>query len=85
MIGTVGVDKSESFAKRARYNDARAADLYLIRKLCGVSATQLAQQYGGVSQAAISKTVQRAENRREEERRWSQRLSCLEKSLCLGE
>ena len=76
-----GVDKSEMFAKRARHNEARAAALYLSRKLTGVPATQLAQRYGGVSQAAISKTVRRAENRREEERRWGQRLSRLEKLL----
>ena len=79
-----GVDKSEMFAKRVRYNEARAAALYLIRKLTGVPATQLAQRYGGVSQAAISKTVRRAENRREEERRWRQRLSRPEKPLRFG-
>jgi chromosomal replication initiation ATPase DnaA len=83
VASAFGVDKSELFAKRVRNNDATAAALYLIRKLYGVSATQLAQQYGRVSQAAISKTVQRAGNRREKERRWSQRLSCLEKSLGL--
>ena len=72
------------FAKRIRCNEAIAAALYLIRKLTGVPATQLAQRYGGVSQAAISKTVRRAENRREEERRWSQRLSRLEQPLRFG-
>ena len=41
----------------------------LIRKLTSVSARQLAEPYGGVSQAAISKAVQRAEPRPDEQRR----------------
>ena len=59
--------------------------LDLIRKLTSVSATQLAQRYGNVSQAAISKTVRRAETRRDRQRRWKQRLSRLEESIRSGE
>ena len=80
-----GVDKNMLFAKRLKNNDARIAALYLIRKLTNVSAVQLARQYGGVSQAAISKMVGRAEARRDQQRRWKQRLSRLEKSLRSGE
>jgi len=80
-----GVEISEAFAKRIKNNEARIAAVYLIRKLTSVTATQLAQRYGGVSQAAISKTVQRAEIRRDQQRRWRQRLSRLEKSLRSGE
>ena len=65
-------------------DEARAAALYVMRKLTGMPATQLAQRYGGVSHAAILKTVRRAENRREEECRWSQRLSRLENPLHFG-
>jgi chromosomal replication initiation ATPase DnaA len=75
------IDLSELLAKRVRSNEARVAAIYLIRKLTTVSAIRLAERYGGVSQAAISKTVQRAEIRRAEQRRWKQRLARLEKSL----
>jgi REP element-mobilizing transposase RayT len=75
------VDVSQLFAKRIRNNEARAAAVYLNRMLTSVSATDLAERYGGVSQAAISKTVQRAEARRKENRRWNPTLARLEKSL----
>ena len=80
-----GVDRSQLFAKRIKNNEARFAAVYLIRKLTSVPATQLAQRYGGVSQAAISKAVHRAETRRDQQRRWNQRLSRLEESLRSGE
>ncbi|MFV1963995.1 MAG: transposase [Pirellulaceae bacterium] len=79
-----GVDVSELYAKRIKNNEARVAALYLIRGLTSVSATQLAERYGNVSQAAISKTVQRAEKWRDQQRRWKQTLSRLEKSLRTG-
>jgi hypothetical protein len=75
------VDLSRLFAKRIRNNEARAAAVYLNRMLTSMSATELAERYGGVSQAAISKTDQRAETRRRENRRWNQTLARLEKSL----
>jgi hypothetical protein len=75
------VEVSTLFAKRIKGNDARVTALYLIRKLASVPATELAEQYGGVSQAAISKTVQRSEVRRQEHRSWKQRRTRLEKSL----
>ena len=53
----------------------------LIRRLTSVSATTLADQYGDVSQAAISKTIKRAEIRGEEQRSWKRKLRRLEKSL----
>jgi REP element-mobilizing transposase RayT len=76
-----GVDPSQLFAKRIKNHEARVAAIYLIRRLTSVSARQLAERYGGVSQAAISKTVQRAETRRDEQCGWKQRLSRLEDSL----
>ena len=81
VAGEFDVDNSVLFAKRLKKNDARLAAVYLIRRLTSMLATELAQRYGGVSQAAISKTVKRAEARRGEQRRWDQRLSRLEKSL----
>ena len=75
------VDLDVLFTKRIKGNDARAAALYLIRKLTSVSATELAEEYGDVSQSAISKTIQRTELRRGEQGSWKQRLSRLEKGL----
>ena len=72
---------SQLYATRAKNNDARVATLDLIGKLTSVSATELAQQYGGISQAAISKTTKRSEIRRHQDRSWNQRLGRLEKSF----
>jgi hypothetical protein len=69
------------FAKRIRNNEARSAAVYLNRMWTSVSATELAARYGGVSQAAISKTVQRAEMQRGKDRRWNHELARLDKSL----
>ena len=80
-----GVEPSQLFATRIKNHEARVAAIYLIRKLTSVSARQLGERYGGVSQAAISRAVQRAEARRDEQRRWKQRLSRLEDSLRFGE
>ena len=80
-----GVEPSQLFAKRIKNHDARVAAIYLIRKLAGVSAKHLGERYGGVSQAAISKAVQRAEARRDAQRPSAQRLSQLERSLRSGE
>ena len=63
--------------KRMKHNDARVAGLYLIRKLVTAWTTEIAKQYGVVSQAAIPKTVERAELRRQEYRPWKQRLTRL--------
>ena len=51
------VDVAELSAKRVKINEARGAALYLIRKLTSVPLTELADRYGRVSQAAISKTA----------------------------
>ena len=75
------VDLDDLFVQRVKNNEARSAALYLIRGLTSVSTTRLADRYGGVSQPAISKAVRRAATRRDEERRWKQRLARLEKSL----
>lgn len=66
---------------RKRSNDARAAAIYLHRKLTSESVRGIAARYGGVSVAAISKTVTRAEERRSDDRRWDRTLSKLESSV----
>ncbi len=55
---------------RKRNNDARSAAIYLNRKLTSESVGHLADRFGGVSVAAISSTVSRAEARRVDDRRW---------------
>jgi chromosomal replication initiation ATPase DnaA len=80
-----GVAVTDLFAKRLKNNEARVAAVYLIRRLTSEPARRIAERYGGVSQAAISKTVQRAETRRNEQRRWKQRLSRLDRSLRAGQ
>jgi putative transposase len=76
-----GVDVDVLLAGRVRNNEARAAALYLLRRLTNVPATKLAERYGGVSQAAISKAVTRAELRCRDEAGWQQQLDGLERAL----
>jgi putative transposase len=80
-----GVAVTDLFAKRLKNNEARVAAVYLIRRLTSEPARRIAERYGGVSQAAISKTVRRAETRRNEQRHWKQRLSRLERTLRAGQ
>ena len=79
-----GVARSSLFGKRIKNKDARIAAFPLIRKRPRMSGAQLARQYGGVSQAGISKAIKRAEVRRDQQRRWKQRLGRLEASLRTG-
>jgi REP element-mobilizing transposase RayT/DNA-binding transcriptional ArsR family regulator len=81
VAAAFGIDVPNLFVKRVKHNEPRVAALYLLRKLTSVSAAELAEQYGGVSQAAISKTVTRAQLRAKEERHWRQRLTRIEESL----
>lgn len=76
-----GVEVETLLAKRVRNNEARSAALYLIRRLTSVSATSLAERYGPVSQAAISKAVQRAEIKRDKQPAWRRRMIRLESEL----
>lgn len=75
-----GVEHATVLSKRVRNNEARSAALLLIRKLTNESATDLANRYGGVSQAAISKSVKRAELRLDE-RNWQRRIEKLESKI----
>ena len=78
------VEPSQLFVKRIKNHEARVAAIYLIRKLTSVPAKQMGERYGGVSRAVISKAVQRAEARRDEQRRWRQSLFRVEQSLRSG-
>ena len=61
------------------HNDARAAAIYLARHLTDQTVSAIAEQFGGVSLAAISKTVKRAESRRIDDKPWDRLLDKLEK------
>ena len=74
-------DSRLCYPNRVKNNHARSAALYLIRQLTSEPVTSLAERYGGVSQAAISKTVQRAETRCATERSWNRHMARLMKSL----
>jgi len=81
LVATVSqvfeVDRSELFAVRRRPNDPRSAAIYLARHLTDEAVREIGRYFGGVSTAAISKTVARAEERRTADRAWDRRLSDL--------
>ena len=64
---------------RVHGNDARMAAIYLVRRLTDQSVAVTAEAFGRVSSAAISKTVKRAESRREDDAKWNRLLAQLEK------
>jgi putative transposase len=74
-----GVGSSELSQVRRHGNDARTATVYLIRRLTDEKVTALAKQFGGVSVAAISKLLSRAELRRQEDSQWNSLLEELER------
>jgi REP element-mobilizing transposase RayT len=68
-------------SKRVRMNDARSVALYLIRKMTSGPASELAFKYGGVSSAAISKSVQRLSSRLAADAKLQKRVKRLESRL----
>jgi len=75
------VEQSDLFAVRRRANDARSAAIYLARLLTDEPAGGIGKYFGGVSTAAVSKTVARAEDRRKKDRAWGRRLEALSEHL----
>jgi REP element-mobilizing transposase RayT len=71
------VERSDLLAIRRRGNEARSAAIYLARLLTDEAVGAIGEYFGGVSTAAISKIVARAENRREEDRSWDRRVEKL--------
>ncbi len=73
---------SAIFGQTRRHgNDARIAGIYLVRRLTDQKVAALAEDFGAVSMAAISKAIARAELRRQEDPKWNRLLSDLEKQL----
>ena len=74
-----GADPSDLQRVRRHGNDARTAAVYLIRRLTDEKRTTLAGEFGGVSAAAISKLLSRAESRRQQDPDWDRLLDNLER------
>ncbi|NLX97274.1 MAG: hypothetical protein GXY83_13955 [Rhodopirellula sp.] len=72
-----GVEASELCVSRRHGNEARLAAIYLTRLLTDEGVSAIGQQFGGVSMAAVSKTVARVEARRREDPSWDRRLAIL--------
>ena len=79
------IEQSELLAIRRRGNEARSAAIYLARLVTDEAVGAIGEYFGGVSTAAISKTVARAETRRGEDRAWNRRLAKLSESLRSGD
>ncbi len=71
------VDPADVLHSRRHGNQARLAAIYLSRLASDEAAGRIARHFGGVSAAAISKTVARVEHRRGEDPAWDRRLESL--------
>jgi putative transposase len=76
-----GVELAELCESRRHGNEARSAAIYLARRVTDEAVGVIGTYFGGVSMAAICKTVARAENRRQEDRAWDRRLGKLSQRL----
>lgn len=72
---------AELTVSRRHGNEARLAAIYLARQVTDEGVAAIGRHFGGVSLAAISKTVARAEQRRSEDPGWDRRLAQLVVSL----
>jgi REP element-mobilizing transposase RayT len=81
IVGAVsqafGVEPAEVLASRRHGNQARLAAIYLARLVSDEAVGVIGRCFGGVSGAAISKTVARVEQRRAEDPAWDRRLTTL--------
>ena len=80
-----GVEQAELCVSRRHGNEARSAAIYLTRQVTDEPVEMIGKHYGGVSMAAISKTVARVESRRQEDRAWDRRLAKLSQRLMTSE
>jgi len=78
---TFGVASQQLLVSRRRSNKGRFAAIYLTRRLTDEAVGAIGRYFGGVSTAAISQAVRRAEARREEDRRWDRQLARLTAEL----
>lgn len=73
-----GVDGSAMLERCRRGNDARMAALCLCRRLTDERVGSLATRFGGVSPAAVTKSVTRGEARCSTDADWDRHLAELE-------
>ncbi|MBN2580614.1 MAG: transposase [Pirellulales bacterium] len=78
---TFNVDPEALHTCRRHGNDARSAAIYLARSLTDTPVNQIGRHFGGVSAAAVSKTIHRATDRRTHDRAWDRQLSKIMKHL----
>jgi len=75
------VEPAQVLVSRRHGNEARSAAIYLARRVADEAVGAIAQYFGGVTSAAISKVVARVEDRRGGDRAWDRRLAKLWESL----
>ena len=80
-----GVELAELCASRRHGNEARLAAIYLARQVTDEPVGVIGKHFGGVTMAAISKTVARVESRRQEDPTWDHRLINLSQRLMTSE
>ncbi len=75
------VETAELCVSGRHGNDARSAAIYLARQATDEAVGAIGAYFGGVSTAAVSKTVARAESRRPTDSAWDRRLTQLSERL----
>ncbi len=81
MAEAFDVETAELCVSRRHGNDARSAAIYLARRATDEAVGTIGAYFGGVSMAAVSKTVARAESRRPTDSAWDGRLTQLSERL----
>ncbi len=71
------VEPAEVLVSRRHGNEARSAAIYLARRVAVEAVGTIGEYFGGVTSAAVSKVVARAEDRRARDRAWDSRLAKL--------
>lgn len=82
MVSEVfGVEEVALQESRLHGNDARQAAVYLTRELTDEQLAAIGKQFGGITAAAVSKMLTRAEERRTVDGRWDRLLQKLKRRL----
>jgi len=85
VLDHFGVDRGTLSRARQHRNDARTAALYLLRHSADTKVAELAEEFGGVSSAAVCKTLSRAESRRDQDAAWDLLLDELTAKTSSGD
>jgi REP element-mobilizing transposase RayT len=82
---TFGVEPETLSRRRGRHNDARAAALYLCRKLTGSPIALLGERFGGVSGQAVSLMASQFGDRLRRDRRLARQVRECEADLAAAD